>query len=53
MDTNQGDRAVSARAVERLDYTVPRLTCCGDLATARGFVSVNQLNRDPARIAIA
>lgn len=26
MDTNQNDRAVSARGVERLDYTVPRLT---------------------------
>ena len=26
MDTNQGDLAVSVRRVERLDYTVPRLT---------------------------
>jgi hypothetical protein len=26
VDTNQGDRPVSARGVERLDYTVPRLT---------------------------
>jgi Domain of unknown function DUF302 len=26
VDTNQNDRAVSTRGVERLDYTVPRLT---------------------------
>ena len=29
MDTNQNDRAVSTQGVERLDYTVPRLTVPG------------------------